>query len=101
MALPARPRLLIQYLEPSPAVEAIEPSAARDHAISGLVQRTRWENPQAAITWASEIEHPQRREAALVNAGQAYMRRDQDAAREWLSGSGLSEQAQKMIIGGN
>ena len=76
------------------------PSRARDFAISGLVSRTRWEDPHAAITWANEIAEPQRRETALVTAGQAFMHRNRSAAQEWLANSGLSEQAQKRITGG-
>lgn len=73
-------------------------SPERDHAIGGFVSRHRWDDPEAALAWAYEINDAGTREASLVRAGQAYYKRNAKAAREWLSQSGLSPAAQKQVI---
>ena len=78
----------------------MQPSADRDHAIGGLVSRHRWEDPVAAIAWSAEIGDVRARENSIVRAGQAYLRRDAAAAREWLQRSSLSAEARKRITTG-
>lgn len=80
-----------QYLVEMP------PGELKDTAINGFVSRLAWEDPQSAITWAGTIEQESTRMEALTRAGQAYFRRDQEGAREWLQTSGLSEEAQKKV----
>lgn len=88
------PAAASQHLVEMPA------SPDRDSAIGGLVSRHRWEDPVSAITWSAEIADAGTRERSMISAGQAYLRRDPAAAREWLPSSGLSAEAQKKITAG-
>ena len=72
-------------------------SPARDAAINGYVSRLAWEDPVTALDWAGSVNDPQVRERAMIEAGRAYIRKDGDAAREWLATSGLSAEAQKRV----
>ena len=80
-----------QYLVDMPESEL------KDSAINGFVGRLAWEDPTAAITWAGTIQQEETRMEALTRAGQAYYRRDREAAMEWLATSGLSAEAQKKV----
>ena len=75
-------------------------SPARDAAINGYVSRLAREDPVVAIEWASSVSDPKVREATMVEAGRSYMRRNRNAAREWLATSGLSEAAQQQVTRG-
>ena len=70
----------------------------RDSAISGFVGRLAWEDPTAAITWAGEISSDGARERTLIQAGQAYLRRQPEQAKEWLPTSGLSPEAVNKVL---
>ena len=72
----------------------------KDYAISGLVSRHRWEDPRAAIAWAGEIGHEKGRTEATIRAGQAFYRKDQVGAIEWMAESGLPAEALERIARG-
>lgn len=76
-------------------------SPKRDSAISGFAMGYAWQNPQLAITWAQDIQDPGLRQTSLTRAGQAYFRRDPDAARAWLDSSGLPDEARQQIANSN
>ena len=80
---------------------AMPQSPKRDSAISGFAMGYAWQNPQLAITWAQDIQDPALRQTSLTRAGQAYFRRDPDAAKAWLDSSGLPEETRKQIADSN
>jgi hypothetical protein len=80
---------------------AMPQSPKRDSAISGFAMGYAWQNPKLAITWAQDIQDPALRQTSLTRAGQAYFRRDPDAARVWLDSSGLPEETRKQIADSN
>jgi hypothetical protein len=70
---------------------------SRDTAIRELVQRERWNNPEAALAWANDASTAEERQELVVIAGAAYFRKNPDEAREWMANSGVSEEVQKKI----
>ena len=80
---------------------AMPQSPKRDSAISGFAMGYAWQNPQLAITWAQDIQDPGLRQTSLTRAGQAYFRRDPNAAQAWLDSSGLPEEARQQIADSN
>ena len=80
---------------------AMPQSPQRDSAISGFAMGYAWQNPQLAITWAQDIQDPVLRQTSLTRAGQAFFRRDPDAAQVWLDSSGLPEEARQQIANSN
>lgn len=74
-------------------------SPARDSAVTGFSRRISSTDPRSAIDWASTITDPKVRTDTLVHNGRMYVRRDREAARQWLAGSNLSPAIQKKIIG--
>lgn len=73
------------------------PSPQRDAAVSGFARGYAWQDPEAALAWAQDISDPSLRERSLTQVGQAYYRRNPDAARAWLEQSGLSAEAQQAV----
>ncbi len=72
-------------------------SPERDSALGGFASRIMHEDPGTAISWAEAIADPGHREEALIRTGRHYFRHQNQAAVEWLTGSGLSEEAQQRI----
>jgi hypothetical protein len=72
-------------------------SPERDSALGGFASRIMHEDPVTAISWAEAIADPGHREEALIRTGRHYFRHQNQAAVEWLTGSGLSEEAQQRI----
>ena len=72
-------------------------SPERDSALGGFASRIMHEDPVTAISWAEAIADPGHREEALIKTGRHYFRHQTQAAAEWLTGSGLSEEAQQRI----
>lgn len=72
-------------------------SPERDSALGGFASRIMHEDPVTAISWAEAIADPGHREEALIKTGRHYFRHQNQAAAEWLTGSGLSEEAQQRI----
>lgn len=72
-------------------------SPERDSAISGYALRVMHEDPARGVEWAASIGDPSNRERTLIRAAQHYMHRDRSAAQQWLSTSGLSEEAKKSV----
>jgi len=75
----------------------MEPSAKRDSAISGFANGYAYQDPETSIAWANDISDPNLRVSTLTRAGQAYFRRDPEAAKTWLASSGLSAEVQQAI----
>jgi hypothetical protein len=72
-------------------------SPERDSATYGYATRVAWENPTAAIEWANTISNEGTRADALMETGRAYLRKDPEGAKQWLSKSGLNEEQQKRV----
>jgi hypothetical protein len=72
-------------------------SPERDSATYGYATRVAWENPAAAVEWANTISDEGTRANALMETGRAYFRKDPEAAKQWLSNSGLNEEQQKRV----
>ncbi len=85
----------------SEALVEMPESTDRDLAINGFSAALSTRDPESAVIWASEIENPGLREAAMVRAGTRYFQQNPTAAAEWFSTSGLPATALgKMIPSG-
>ena len=59
-------------------------SPMRNAAISGFSNRLVWENPQAAMTWASSISgNEQLRNDVMARVGKSWQRKDPKGAAAW------------------
>lgn len=72
-------------------------SPERDSAAYGYATRVAWENPQVGIEWANTITDEGTRNNALMETGRAFFRKDPEAAKQWLSNSGLNAEQQKRV----
>ena len=68
-----------------------------DPAIQTLLDRDRATEPGAALVWAQRIHDPTLRQQVLTRTGRDWFRTDPEAAKEWLSESGLPEPLQTAI----
>ncbi len=87
---------------PEEAAAAISsvPADQRDAATYGYATRVVHDNPAVGVEWASNISDQEARGRALVDTGRVFYRKDQQAATEWLSNSGLTPGQQQQITGG-
>ena len=59
-------------------------SDMRNAAIAGFSNRLVWENPQAAMTWASSISgNDQFRNEVMARVGRSWQRKDPKGAAQW------------------
>ena len=72
-------------------------SPERDSATYGYATRVAWENPQTGIEWANTITDENSRNRAIQETGRIFFRKDPEAAKQWLSNSGLNEKQQADI----
>ncbi len=73
-------------------------SRMKDAAISGFTRRLAWEDPQSALAWAETISFEKERMETTIRVAQAWARKDQAAAADWVVASGLPEKAQRVIL---
>ena len=66
--------------------------------MSGFSRRLAYEDPEAAVIWAGTIAQEEMRMETLTRAGQAWYRRDAEAAAAWLATSGLPPEAQEAVL---
>lgn len=76
---------------------AMNESPERDSATYGYATRVAWENPQVGIEWANTISDESTRNRAIQETGRAFFRKDPEAAKQWLTTSGLNEKQQEEI----
>lgn len=74
----------------------IQSSQARSSALSNIVQQIARINPREAAAFLDQIENPQQRMEAGQQLAWAWMRRDADAALDWILGQD-SENATQMM----
>lgn len=72
-------------------------SPERDSATYGYATRVAWENPAVGVEWANTISDEGTRANALMETGRAYFRKDPEAAKQWLTSSGLTPEQQKRV----
>lgn len=77
---------------------AQSPSMTLDPAIHIVVAEQLEESPAAAINWTRRIYDKGRRERMMVKVGKIWMREDPEAAKQWLSTSGLPLGARRAIL---
>jgi len=87
-------------LEPKRAVSWLRdhtPNPVLDPAVKTVAMRAMAASPVDAIEWASRIGDKGRRERVLVSIGKAWMTSDPEAARRWMTASGLPQAARRAI----
>jgi len=72
-------------------INAMPNSTDKDSALAGYADGTRYRYPRTSVDAAMNITDPQLREESLIRNGGYYLRRDPQAANEWLNNSGFSE----------
>ena len=75
------------------------PSSDRNFAINGFIRGLAPRAGEAAVNWAAEISDPGMRQSAQIRAGRQFFRQDQEAARTWLTNSGLPQEAWTHVTG--
>lgn len=85
-------------LAASQFVADMPPSENRDWAIGGMVYTHRWEDPSAAVAWATQLSSAEGRERVMTLAAEAYVRKDPAGAAEWLPTSGLPMETQERLV---
>jgi len=78
-------------------LDSMAKSPERDSATYGYATRVAWEDPQTGIEWANTITDEGTRNRAVEETGRVFYRKDPEAAKQWLSNSGLSEKQQADI----
>ena len=73
----------------------------RDFAINGFISGLAHKDPETAVMWAEEITEKGLREAAMVRAGHHFFRRNEEAAKDWMQGTPLSDKAMKQLVDAN
>ena len=69
----------------------------RDSAVEAFSARIAGQDPHSAIAWADEIQDSETRRSALIHAGRALMKQNAGEGREWLKGSGLTDDIRSEI----
>jgi len=77
---------------------AQSPSMTLDPAVHIVVVEQLEESPAAALSWTRRIYDKGRRERMMVKVGKSWMREDPEAAKQWLSTSGLPLGARRAIL---
>ena len=72
-------------------------SAKRDSAIRGFALGISRQEPETAVAWANVIQDPKLREQSLIKTGQYYLRSNPEAAKAWLTNSGLPAKLKSKI----
>lgn len=85
--------------EAAKAIEAL-PAPDRDAATYGYATSVVHKDPAIGVEWAANIQDPDKRNRALVDTGRVFYQRDQEAARQWLTESGLPEATVQEITKG-
>jgi hypothetical protein len=88
--------------EPLVAVQNLiemPPSTDRNFAINGFISGLAPHDGQTAVNWAAEISDPGMRQSAQIRAGRQFFRQDQEAARTWLTNSGLPQETWTHVTG--
>ena len=78
-------------------VLSVSPVEGADWTVRTLIRRDSRQDPGSALAWARRIYDPTVRRRVLIGVGQAWFRRDPEAARAWLTESELSEEIQTAI----
>jgi len=76
------------------------PSSDRNFAINGFISGLAPHDGQTAVNWAAEISEPGLRQSAQIRAGRQFFRQEQEAARTWLTNSGLPQETWAQVTGG-
>ncbi len=84
-------------LAASEYLATMEPSPARDAAVSSFATSLDREDPESAATWAATIADGPTRTETLTRVARSWMRSDAEAARAWLPSSGLPAETQTQI----
>jgi hypothetical protein len=79
-------------------LSAKPPSATLDPALRIVVMENLEESPMIAIGWARRIHDKGSRERLMVRIGKSWMREDPEAAKQWLSASGLPLTARRAVL---
>ena len=73
----------------------------RNFAINGFISGLAHKDPETAVMWAEEITDKGLREAAMVRAGHHFFRRDEQAAKDWMQGTPLSDKSMNSLMEAN
>jgi len=77
----------------------LEAGKEKDHAIQGMVQELRGKEPDSSTIWASTITDDGMRDRLVTESAKVWLRRDRDAATEWITGSEtLSEEIKNKLL---
>lgn len=75
------------------------PSPQADPAILGLIGVIKTAYPQGAMTWATSINDPTQRNAAMAQVGKVWLQQDPVAAAQFIRTSILPEQTKAALLG--
>jgi ferric-dicitrate binding protein FerR (iron transport regulator) len=75
-----------------------DPLPELDEAMGEFAREYSRESASEAMQWATAIQDEELKEKTITRVGQSWMRQDEEAAKEWLPSSGLTEEVQKAIV---
>ncbi len=77
----------------------LESGKEKDHAIQGMVQVLKSKEPDSSTIWAASISDEGMRERLVSENARVWLRRDHDAAAEWIANSEtLSEELKTKLL---
>jgi hypothetical protein len=77
----------------------LEAGKEKDHAIQGMVQELKGKEPDSSTIWASTITDEGMRNRLVTESAKVWLRRDRDAATEWINNSEtLSEELKNKLL---
>jgi hypothetical protein len=77
----------------------LEPGKEKDHAIQGMVQELKGKEPDSSTIWASSISDEGMRDRMVTESAKVWLRRDHDAAAEWIANSeSLGEELKTKLL---
>jgi hypothetical protein len=80
-------------------LRAAMPASELDPALRVMVRRAQRDSAAHAMQFALAISDPSLRQETVTKLGAAWLRRDPEAARDWLAGSELSDELEAAILG--
>jgi hypothetical protein len=79
-------------------IDPLPPGKEKDSAIQGMVSELRDKDPASSTIWASTVGDENARQHLVNENARIWLKRDPDAAREWINGTDTLNDEQRAAI---
>jgi hypothetical protein len=79
-------------------IDPLPPGKEKDSAIQGMTWELRDKDPASSTIWASTVGNSSMREQLVNENARAWLKRDPDAAKEWINGTDTLTDDQRAAI---